>query len=118
VRKDRIDRYVKTIETIARSPQVDQFLIGLSRWDATRKGDSYYRIGFEHFVTIAAPLTPRDAIAVERELFRRCTAGDKRSPLYAKYHHEERSGCYHPSLGGQYKGDDIPMLVYMTCWNK
>ena len=108
--KDRIERYLKTIETIARSPLVDQFLIGLSSWDAARKSDLYNRIGFEHFITIA--------VAVEKELFNRCTKGDKRSALYAKYHHKKRCGAYHPSLGGRHHNDNTPMIVYMTWWNK
>ncbi|MGE0116277.1 MAG: hypothetical protein AB7T07_15505 [Steroidobacteraceae bacterium] len=118
MRDDQIERHLKTTETIVRSPLVHEFLIGLSSWSATRKASSYYRMGFEHFVTIAAPLTPRNALKLERYLFKRCTQGDRRSPLYQKYHHEKRDGPYRASLGGQSHTVKTPMLVYMVWRNK
>ncbi len=112
------EKYLNTVKTIVNSKLLDQYLIGLTCWDATKKGDSYDKIGFEHFVTIASPLTAAEALELEEYLFKMCTKNGKNTLLYKKYHDQKRDGHYHPSLGGKTHPDDANMLVYMTWWNK
>jgi hypothetical protein len=112
-----IKRYMRTIETVVRSPLLEQYLVGVTYLDAHKKAKSYYKIGFEHFITLASPLRPIYALQLEEEMFKRLTK-KKTSVLYRKYHHKKRDGIYHPSLGGKSHKDEPCMLVYMAWWNK
>lgn len=112
-----VGRLLATINTLVASPHVDQYLVGVTR-DSRWKAGSYFRIEFEHYVSVAFCLRPRDALELERTLFTQLTS-DKRSVSYRKYHHEKRDKRYYPSLGGKVLASAPDRYdVYVTWWNR
>lgn len=104
-----------TIAAICRSPEVNQYLVGLTKLTATRKRNGYKRFEFPHYVVLTDAMSAKDALALEAYLFERTAHNeDQRSLVYRKYHHEKRTGPFRASTGGQANTDDRIYSVYMT----
>ena len=50
INEQDIKRYMRTIETVVRSPLLEQYLVGVTYLDPNKKAKSYYKIDFEHFI--------------------------------------------------------------------
>lgn len=86
----RIESCLATVEAIASSSSVNEFLVGYTRQSAGQKGDAYRRLDFKHFVILADKMTMSDGLRLENALQKR-TMGDPQSPVHRKYHSEKRA---------------------------
>lgn len=112
-----IQRIIKTIETIASSPQLEQYMIGISM-HPKRTFTPIEPVGFDHYITIAFRFGSHQIIELNKTIFYECVK-DKNSILYKKYHHQKRDRRCYPSLGGlRAKETDEKFDLYMAWWNK
>ena len=113
-----MDRHaiLATIDAIARSPMVEQYLIGVTS-DSVSRSAQYTRIGYDHYVVLSLKLSAPRALELERYLFDSATSS-KRSSLYRKYHHDKREGRHHSTLGrNRVVGNRKRYDVYIAWWS-
>lgn len=111
---DKMDFYFDTVDAIAASPLVTQFVIGYTSLSRTQRFSGYKTREFEHMVLLADRLSEKDAKELERYLQRKCRVA-KRFVTWRKYHKRFRTLDYRPGT----KSDDPDKKkhsVYMVWW--
>ena len=91
-----VDRYLSQIKAIAASGLVDQYLVGITADEQTRRLD-YIREEFDYFFILDTKLSLEDALALESSLFHALVGNEM---FRVKYHHEKRDKPYRASSGG------------------
>jgi hypothetical protein len=109
MRQATVDRYLRTIEVVVRSPRVRHFRVGYTCRPLKKRLDQYFEKtpgrGWNHGVGIADRLSWKEALALESRLFQEiCKNEDRPEILYQKYDPACRDLDYVPSSGG--RGDD------------
>ena len=110
-----VSRIAETIEAIVSSPLVIYYNVGITLNPQTRRipyasSAPYYR----HFVILETGLSSVEAIELERTLFNKIVAYDKRCFSYRKYAPVRRDAPYKASLGGKRAQNDGVYVFYIA----
>ena len=89
------DRHIETIKAVIASPQVAQFVIGVSGQKSEIRYAQYRKAEFEHYVILSDSWSGLEALWLEREL------QDIFKTSRYSYSEEHRNDSHRNSLGGK-----------------
>jgi predicted GIY-YIG superfamily endonuclease len=95
----QINHLLNTIEAIARSPQVRQYVIGYTSKAPHIRFGQYRGRGYHHLVVLATQMVREDALDLEAHLQERVKS-EKDHVLYQKYREKKRDRPHARSAGG------------------
>jgi len=113
----RIKAYLGAIDAIARSPYVEQFLVGFTKRSGWGRRSEYRAVGYDHLVILADKLTQEEALDLEAAL-QTAAWSNRRSILFRKYRQNRRDKRrqYRSSGPLSTSPDDHVHSVYMAWW--
>ena len=119
ITENRINICLRTILSICQSPNIDQYLVGLTSLSSGKKGDQYRSNGFDNLVIIADKLSSQDAKHLESRI-QAHIFGNVGTILHRKYHKEKIAyGRIIPSAGGvTHDPASKKWSVYMAWWDR
>lgn len=111
---ERFTHLLPTIDVILTSPGVHEYVIGLTAKPGNRRRAyrDAVKLGYNHFVMLAAELTHTAAGKLEKQL-QTAVWSDPRSRAWRKYHPEKRGKGHRNSSGG-IKHPGSCYVVYMA----
>ena len=92
----QIDRCVRQVGALVRSPSLSQYLVGITANERTRRS-SYEGIGFQYFFILETGLSREQALMLESALYDRI----REDKTLARKYHAEKHGGHRASTGGQ-----------------
>lgn len=107
-----------TVETIARSPLVKEYMIGYTSRQGLKRRSEYIRQhGYEHLVILADRLTQSDALELERALHDYLKEPEVRTTSsWKKYEKSRREGIHYESAGPRLQRADAPSHSVYMAW--
>lgn len=113
---ERLAQYFGTVWAIAKSPEVEQYIIGFTARSSFERLKEYKKIEYDYMVIIADKLTRKQAFQVEKYLQIQATT-NRREVTFTKYNKRRRGKAHRASYGGvQGRPDDLIHSVYMAWW--
>jgi hypothetical protein len=114
INKASKNRYLNTVQAIAASPRVDQFLIGFTSRAGVHRFAEYRPYEYEHLVILADKLNDKEAKGLEEFLQTKCKS-DSKTAAGRKYHKRRKKLPY--TKGGSSRTPNKPIhSVYMVWW--
>ncbi len=115
--KNVLGRHINTIWTVAASPYVNQYVVGVTAQLSEKRFQQYRQAEFDHFIVLSNGWNALEALWLERELQSYCKHSDVQELGFPdKYKFVDRNEPHRASLGGASCADK-EYLVYMAWWD-